>query len=68
MLDGFSGKLTSLATLLTAPVLIYPLLALRHLVSDMYALYDIHVYVYHTYIAEYTGKGWNQATVYNRGT
>ena len=50
MLDGFLGKLTSLAIRLMAPVLIYPLLALKHLVSDMHVHCMIHMYMLYMYI------------------
>ena len=52
MLDGCSGKLTSLATLLMAPVLIYLLLALSQVVSDMHVHCMIYMYMY-MYIIHY---------------
>ena len=49
MLIGFSGKPTSLATLLMIPALMYPLLVLTHLVSDIYTTNEISALTIYTY-------------------
>ena len=47
MLIGFSGKPTSLATLLMIPALMYPLLVLTHLVSDIQLLCVLYKLIGH---------------------